>query len=304
MTMNIIPSQISLALLVTLSLVGAPVSATKEVAVPLRLKAASQWVVDFKDDSCQLRRIFGEGENKTLIAFSRYAPEDRFRLTLGGAPIKTLSKGKLTLQFGPNEGEQKVGHHSATMADGMFALVIQSGIRLSADPQTTERQAIDSPPLPPLGADREKAVTYLRLEQGKQQPIILNLGAMDKPFAVMQQCVDDMVSNWGIDIEAHKSLQRRAAPVSNPANWVNTEDYPSKMLAEEQSAIVEFRVDIDENGKVTGCHIQASTRPKEFDDAVCGSLVRQGKFKPALDANGKPIRSYWKSTVTFLTPVD
>ncbi len=283
--------------LVLLSLVATPIDAAEQVVVPLRLQSTSQWVVDFKEDSCQLRRVFGEGDNRTLIAFSRYAPGDQFRLVLAGAPIKTLSRGRLTLQFGPGEGEQEVGYHAATADDGMFALVIHSAIRLSADPKPTG----DPEPLPPLGAAREKAVTFLKLKQGKKQPVILNLGAMDKPFAVLQSCVDDMVSKWGIDVEAHKTLLKHAKPAGNPGMWVTTSDYPMKMLGEGQSAIVEFRMDVDERGKPVGCHIQASTRPKEFDNAVCGSMMRRAKFEPAMDASGKPIRSYYRNTVTFAT---
>lgn len=278
-----------------------PVFAADEPQPPLKLAPTSQWVVDFKDDFCQLRRVFGEGDNRSLLVISRYGPDERFRVTLGGNPMKALSKGPVNLQFGPNEGEQQRGYYNAKLADGMFALVLSGEVRLEP---ATEKQGKDiwGPPPPPVGKAREKAVTYLKVWRSKGIPVILDLGAMDKPFGVLQQCVDDMVSHWGIDMEAHKSLKTIVMPKVSPIEWINTANYPSKMLDEEQSAIVEFRVDVDEKGKPTGCHIQDSTRPKEFDNAVCLPLMRKAKFHPATDASGKPIRSFWKSSVSFRVP--
>jgi hypothetical protein len=64
-------------------------------------------------------------------------------------------------------------------------------------------------------------------------------------------------------------------------------------------AIVNVRVIVDGQGKPVSCHIQTSTRPKEFDDVVCRRIMGHARFIPALDATGHPVTSYWQQSVTF-----
>ncbi len=122
---------------------------------------------------------------------------------------------------------------------------------------------------------------------------------MDKPLAALSTCIDELMTHWGIDIEKHKKLSRSVVPDGNPGRWIKGNDYPTDMLHQRQPALVQFRLSVDETGAVTGCHIQKTTRPKEFDDAVCKSLTRRANFLPALDENGKPIKSFYRNTVRF-----
>ena len=80
---------------------------------------------------------------------------------------------------------------------------------------------------------------------------------------------------------------------------MKSRDYPLPMLLSGKRAIVQFRLNVDPAGKPTACHIQQSTRPKAFDDAVCKAIMRNAEFEPALDAGGSPIASYWLNTVVF-----
>jgi hypothetical protein len=118
----------------------------------------------------------------------------------------------------------------------------------------------------------------------------------------LDKCIDELLTHWGIDVEKHKNLKRSPVPAQNPGRWIYSSDYPMDMLQIGQPALVEFRLSVSEDGKPTACHIQATTRPKEFDDAVCKSLLRRAAFEPALDSEGKPIASYWRSRVRFQIP--
>lgn len=71
------------------------------------------------------------------------------------------------------------------------------------------------------------------------------------------------------------------------------------MLRQGKRAIVHFRLNVDAAGQPTACHIQQSTRPKAFDDAVCKAIMRNARFDPALDAEGQPVASYWLNSVVF-----
>jgi hypothetical protein len=281
-----------------------PAMAAKE---PLRLKPSSKWVAHFADDGCLLFREFGEGETKTRLMMSRYAPGEGFGMTLSGKPFRQIGNRDVMLQFGPSEAEQEALFLAGNTGDKMPAMILASKIRF-ARPSAAEEAAyeasnkMDSSVFAPIGPDRQKAITYLKVGKPLRQPVVLELGSMDKPMSIMGQCITNLLTTWGIDAEKHKSLSRQVTPTENPGNWIKSSDYPLDMLSQGQPAIVEFRLDVDESGAATGCHIQATTRPKEFDNAVCKSLMRRAKFASALDAEGKPLKSYWKSTVRFALP--
>jgi hypothetical protein len=274
---------------------------------PLRLKPASNWVTEYQKQGCRLARQFGEGETKAIATFSRFGPGDNFRLTLAGRMFNRPVNGSVALQFGPSEAEQQVEYFAGDLGNNMPALVMAKNIRI-APPTDAEASALKKAKMPemvdmvPIGAVREAAITYLQIGKPLKQPVILELGKMDAPMAALSKCVDDLMAGWGIDVAKHKALKKRALPSNDPQLWLTNSDYPRGMLASGQPALIEFRLDLDDGGKVTGCHIQESTRPKDFDNAVCGTLMRRAKFTPAIDAGGRPLRSYWKSTVRFQTP--
>ncbi|TXH15470.1 MAG: TonB family protein [Gammaproteobacteria bacterium] len=279
-------------------------SEAKSDASPLRLLPTSKWVAEYQNDGCRLIRQFGQDENQVIVTFSRFSPGDQFNLTLAGEPFRMKSSGIATLQFGPNEREQRVDFLVGFLGPTMPAAIMSSAIRLApmteiGQSQTGESNSNGYYDDAKIGADREKVVTYLRARMPLHKPIQLELGAMDRPFAALNNCIDELMVHWGLDVEKHKKLKQKVLPIGDPGAWINSNDYPKKMLAEGQSSIVEYRLDVDENGQVVGCHIQETTRKKEFDDAVCNALVRSANFSPAIDAEGSPIRSYWNGRVHF-----
>jgi hypothetical protein len=273
----------------------------------LVLKPSTPWHVDYAEDRCRLMREFGSGDTQVFAIFDRYGPGDRFRMTLAGKPVKYGSEAKAALRFGPSEAEQKQQFYSGNLGE-LPAMVFQSQFRV-APPTPQEQPAIDRKrpgddwiELAPIAAERAAAIRYLQVGQPLRQPVTLEIGALRKPFEALDKCVDNLMVSWGIDAERHKTLKQRVMPTVSPSSWVVAQDYPLKMLSAGQPAIVEFRMSVDETGKPTACHIQSTTRPKEFDAAVCGSLMKRARFTPALDAAGKPIASFYRNTVRFALP--
>lgn len=95
---------------------------------------------------------------------------------------------------------------------------------------------------------------------------------------------------------------RRVAPAENPANWVTDDDYPAEALRQDQSGTVGFRLLIGSKGEVTGCEVTSSSGSSVLDQASCSLLSARAKFKPALDASGKPIASQFNSRFTWKIP--
>jgi len=292
----------SIGFLLAVALVSS--GSAKERAVR-QLAPSTQWVVDYANDSCSLGRGFGVGDQKVTLFFDQYEPGDTFNLTFVGKPVYVeMGSPKATIQFGPNEIPADETAVSATTKNTP-AIILQGNQRLGplTDAEKAARKRIGEgePPvaLPPIGPAREKAATWLRLGKVLPFDLLLETGPMDAPLAALRECSWDMVKSWGLDVEQQKHLSRKTFPTQPSSDWFSDNDYPAGMLREGAQAIVNFRLLIDETGRVSSCKIQTSTRPKQFDDVVCGIVMKKAKFHPALDAGGKQVPSFWRQTVSF-----
>lgn len=280
---------------------------------PLVLEPTSQWHLDYADDSCRMVRIFGEGDNKSVFLIERYEPGDSFFLLVAGEPLKASRYADAALRFGP-EGHEWEGpiqpadfgeYSPAVMANGMFLVtppgLHKKGKEKDSDLEEEEAQAPDvfgqriSP-------EQEAVISWLEVRRERRRPVRLELGSMEKPMAAMRQCTDELLTHWGIDLEAHRGLSRAATPATDYTRWVRSSDYPVGLIHQGAQGIVQFRLSVGADGQPTQCHIQKSTRPEGFDKAVCKALMRRARFEPAQDADGQPIASYWRNTVHFIMP--
>lgn len=284
-----------------------PFLASAAAPAPLILKPTSAWQVDYADERCRLARQFGEGKQTVFLIMDRFAPTDSFRLTISGPLVKTfVEKGDADIQFGPNEQKQQLAFLKGNLGEDP-ALVFTSSARI-APPSAAELLAIKNRAktewvvVQPISEDRQKAVRHLRVGKPLRKPVMLETGSMRGPLSALDTCIDNLLTSWGVDIEKHKTLGRAVTPLDSPEKWIVSSDYPSNMLSAGQPALVNFRLSIGPDGVPTACHIQATTRPKEFDNAVCKSVMRRARFSPALDAKGLPLASYYQNTVYFRLP--
>jgi hypothetical protein len=274
---------------------------------PLILKPSSSWHVDYGDEKCRLVRQFGEGKQTAVLFMDLYGPSEYFQMTIAGKLVRAaVQKGNANIQFGPSEEEQKLSFVSGTIGKEP-ALLFSRSARI-APPNAAELLAIKERSddewinLQPISEERKKAVRYLRIGKPLRKPVTLETGSLRGPLAALDTCVENLVTSWGVDVQKHKTLTRKAEPSKSPGDWIKSSDYPENMLMAGQPALVSFRLSIGTDGVPTACHIQATTRPKEFDNAVCKSVMRRARFSPALDAQGQPLASYYQNNVYFRLP--
>lgn len=272
---------------------------------PLRLAPSTAWVLDYAEDSCRLARKFGEGDQSIVLAMDRFEPGEYFRLSLSGHPLKRArSRRNATLRFGPAEPEQKVEFYTGHVG-ALPSMIFTSAVRIA--PMTEEEEELrkrtrDLGPLDlldpvTLDPQRAEAVEYFHFRAPGVSPLILETGSLAKPFAAFSKCMDELLTHWGIDVEKHRSLTRRATPAND--DWLRDSDYPRKAVYKGEQAIVHFRLIVDPQGQVNECQIQLSTEGEEFQKTVCDSIKQRARFEPALDAEGNPIKSYYVSKVLF-----
>jgi hypothetical protein len=297
-------------LLVTFTTAALAISTQLEAKdTPLQLKQTSPWTVDYANERCRMLREFGVGEEKVVLVFDQFGPGEYYRITIAGKPVKSPKHaGEVSIQFGPSEKEQQLGFYRGTFGQDP-ALVFQSLARL-APPTAEEQAAINKAKkgewieIVPITPERYGAVRTLIIGKPLSRTVILETGPMRKVVDAMATCVDELMASWGIDVARHKKLTRAVQPLTLPQKWMSSNDYPTKMLSAGQPAIVDYRLSVDVEGNPVSCFIQLTTRPKEFDNAVCGSLMKRARFKPALDEEGKPLASYYINTVRFVLSPD
>jgi len=293
----------SIGLILAATLVSSGNAKPREVR---QLAPSSQWVVNWAEQSCSLARVFGDGDRKVTVFFDQFEPGDDFSLTMVGKSIGEVAGSPVgaTLQFGPSEAQDDVTAVGATTKDSP-ALILQGTQRL-APPTEAEKTARKKYrgdgrqyELAPVGPARERAVTWLRLNKVLRYDLQLETGPMDAPLAALRDCSWDMVKSWGLDVEQQKHLSAKAYPTVPAGEWFSDNDYPPEMQRNGSQAIVNFRILVDADGRVSSCVIQTSTRPKAFDDVVCAKVMKRARFHAALGADGKPVPSFWRQTVNF-----
>ena len=284
-----------------------PSASTAETPEPLVLKPSSTWQVNYAEDQCRLVRQSGEGEQAVLLFMDRYGPSEYFRMSISGKPMRTsIEKGDADVQFGPVEEEQKLSFLNGFLGK-QAALVFASAARIAGRTATetaayTNQDASEAVLVQPISEERQRATNYLRIGKPLRTSVVLQTGSMRAPLAALNTCIDNLLTTWGVDVEKHKNLTRPVKPLKSPGEWIVSSDYPLQMLFAGQPALVSFRLSVGADGVPTACHIQATTRLKSFDDAVCKSVMRRARFSPALDAEGQAIASYYQNNVRFQIP--
>ena len=268
------------------------------------LAPSSPWNLVYDDDSCALRRTFGSGRDQAYLEFRRFAPGWGLQTTLASRRPLGKSHPNVRYRFTDDEEWRNPGIAlSISLEDGLKGVIIEPSL---AEPPA-EVDAITN------GAERDayfQSFDYRAFEKQQAAAIdsltvrglgpefTLRLGKLEAPIGALQDCVDELMTHWNIDVEAHKTLTQRAWPV----NWSAGSrmlDYPPKMERQRMPGLVNVRLAIDATGKITGCRIQMPLSDPAFEESSCADIQHAFEFEPALDKDGKPIASYWTTRVIF-----
>lgn len=282
-----------------LSSIAQPVAAG--AAEPVGLDPSSPWNVHYADDYCRLIRVFGSGREAVTLIIDQYEPGDEFRISLMGRRMKSpVGSDKARIRFGEALPQQDVLFYSGSIGTNpAWIFVTDIRIRPLSDTEKAVLSARGSAPVAPVTDDEKASVSSIDIGRPLRHPMRLRTGPMKASFAAMDACTDELLTHWGIDAARHKTRLRSAIPTRSPSTWLKDGDYPLAMLLKRQPGLVEFRLDVGEDGVPTACHIQQSTHPEGFDRTVCDRLMKRARFEPALDRDGQPIASYYRDSVRF-----
>ncbi len=258
------------------------------------LSRTGKWVVNYDRDSCNLAVQLGNGDRMVIARFTRFEPGNRFDFALFGKRFFTSeTRVEGTADFGLNPKPTEI--HGLGGTSGKLRAMFFSSLRLDGWQRKNDGEVP-----PEVTPEEEARVTGVTVDLRGQRPFRLEFGSLGKPFAEMRRCMDNLVTHWGYDAAQQAAALRPASSITSPGTWLNSDDYPTGAYLNGHNGMVQFRLDVDAEGKVAGCYILSRTSPDEFADVTCRAITKRARLQPALDAQGRPMRSYYVNKVLWL----
>ena len=286
----------SLVRTIALALCAAPVCA-QAADGPLRMAPASQWVVDYADASCAVRRAFSAGDDQAILEFRQYGPGDDLEMLVVSRTL-ARKRGIPRVRFGPDdEWFEPVAPQVVNTGTGQGVLYRHSLRPGEREPKGEARPAWSEQDR----EAREQSVWELTVSRSFERDLTLETGRLHQPMEAMRACVEELVTHWGLGPVAQGPLMRSAKPI-DLEDWTRRtlENYPADMVSAGKSGRVEARLIVGKDGKPTSCYPRAFAEPS-FLQAACNSLIQHARFEPALDGNGEPVAGTYFTTVVYET---
>ncbi|MEO7864644.1 MAG: TonB family protein, partial [Sphingomicrobium sp.] len=104
----------------------------------------------------------------------------------------------------------------------------------------------------------------------------------------LRECEDKIMSEWGIDPTAWRSLKSRPLPLANIRNRFNDLDYPREALAANVEADAIIRLDVAADGTAGACRSLNRGLMPGFQTAAC-KVLKGARFQPATDSGGTSV---------------
>ena len=89
--------------------------------------------------------------------------------------------------------------------------------------------------------------------------------------------------------------------ISEWARQINR-DYPFEAKVNNQEGVVSMQIEIGKDGRVSSCEVTRSSGSAILDLAGCRGMKEHARFKPARDAQGRPVTSTTSQAIRYVLP--
>lgn len=260
------------------------------------LKASSNWLVDWSEQSCAISRKFGT-DHPVLLTMRLYEPGYAFQVSMAGDPVWRFEKApNLKVIYGDGAPLQASGLQVGRMDGIGHAIIFERDVAFAEEKAAGQASATARPtPYP----DQVLEARLDRIAIGTSNArLVLQTGPMIKAMAALRQCTDDLVRKWGLEPAIQAGLTRRAFPV-NQAVWASSIINAFPPAGMQGSGRVHVRVFVNKKGMPTGCGVHHTFDNTKFLDSACEIIIGKARFQPALDKNGEPVDSYYSTAIFF-----
>lgn len=253
-------------------------SAAAVPAPPRPLQPTGPWDVDYGETQCAALRSYGDKANPTTLAIRPAPNGETYELLVGrkggGPDFAEEYEGSVDFGGGAiNTWSLHYGTRKGRLTIDQFRISAQEMIQARTAGLVTFRRK----------GDRDVSFT------------LANMPALLKS---LETCTADLKQYWNMEPPERDKI---AVPAKGDVRQVfNPYDYPSAAMTNHQEGTVQYLLLIDETGKVADCHVVKASGVPVLDGMGCQVIAQRARFQPALDAQGKPIKSsYVTPTVTW-----
>ncbi|KEO90343.1 hypothetical protein EH31_09645 [Erythrobacter longus] len=259
---------------------------------PVVVTPSSPWNVHYGETKCRLARTFGEGSDMHVLILDQHFPSASAGVTVAGLSFRRFEgREETNVRFSETIAPFTSEPFKGDIGQHKYALVFSS-VHFG---EISEQGAAGIPQLDnKLAAD----INFLSFSQGRRN-VRFETGPLGPAFEALNTCTQDMVREWGFDVEKQMTVAKRPM-LKNIDRVVKRiqRTYPSAALSRGESAIIRVRVTVDEMGEVENCVLNDLTVTKALESPACREM-RFAEFDPAIDVNGKPIRSFYTTSITY-----
>lgn len=179
------------------------------------LAPSSPWNLHYDDDSCALRRTFGEGDNQAYLEFRRFGPGLTLQAIIASKRMKARQPVRFRYRLGDAGDWREPGGAITVSNPDDFSGVIFSATLVQlpeydeiAD-EVEREDFLRTIDFKAAEIEQAAAIDTIALRGAFLRELKLNVGSLGAPIRVLNDCVDELMTHWNIDVEAHKTLSRR-----------------------------------------------------------------------------------------------
>lgn len=235
------------------------------------LEPTGKWLVDYRVDQCLASREYGTADKPVTFGIRPAPNGDTYLLLFAQKRFgpDPATEQKATVDFGNGPIKSWLLESRGTPS----ALNLYQ-IRISA-----------------AEMDQAKSSSTVRLTPSEGPGVELQLQALPALIKSLQDCIADLKHYWN---EGGEKDGRIATPSRGDIRGLfSSGDYPSEAFWRLQGGKTQFILLIDEAGKVAGCDVVVASGIPALDGMGCQVIRNRGRFSPARDANGRPVRSMY-----------
>ena len=234
-----------------------------------------KWTVDYAANLCVLGRDMVSGDRK--LRFS-------VRPSLNSPDAKIAITEKAT------KSRRLYGYPVVQFSDGSRASA--SGRQVWRDGTRWTLIGVLREDLTPL----ERPNSSVEIWFGDQY-VRLNPGDMTKANLALATCERDLLKLMGMSEAEQEAMA--TPPVYPKGGILRHSDYPDTLISKDIEATMGLLIDVAADGRVTACKALESSGIAAFDTYACEIFKKRGKYGPAIDKGGNPMRALMYQSVNW-----
>ncbi len=150
--------------------------------------------------------------------------------------------------------------------------------------------------LQPDFVDAVAAASRMQLMRGQRTILAVDLPQAGRAVQTLRECHDRTLTDWGVDLALGATLRSYPVLVNRP---LSSGDYPSAAISANAQGLVVVGLAVGADGRVSDCRVLRSSSNRALDDRSCREFRSEGRFSPAIGADGRPVAFTVVQTVVW-----